>query len=571
MLNHPGTAPVTVLLSACVLLSPVHALDITVDCTSPHQTIHGFGTCIMDWRTNPNVQDLYDDPVFQHNYIDTMGMSVVRVVVAPEIIFTGGEPMDYDSISYLEAPWDFERGRVLYDWSRDSAGNPHYEFGRVDSGYSRAEQVVHWARDINAIDSTVKFIGTPWSPPAWMKRKDWTTVAGDSLSITSRGGILLPEYYRHFGKFLAEWVKGMKAVYDVDIYAMSLQNEPLFSQSYNSCTYTRYQGPDDPGTYYEAFKEVVQVFDEEGLGDMRWFGAEDMTKFPERAFDYVRGILEDPSTRPSLTAVAAHGYSDGVQSVTDPADDLKLWGFIEPYGKEYWMTETGGGEWVWPAALEDTPSMLHNMLTYGHCSLVAFWQIAGAEVSGHELMDYDRHTKKSYSFMHFSKFIQPDAVRVDVTPCDSQQVSASAYYHPADSTMAVVLLNHATSQATVAIDLIDFTGSSFEQYRTSADDDFERLADLPLNGGGLALDLPAQSVVTLTGTGSSVTLAASAPRADVPHLRSRPRSATPVRTYDIAGRLVGRNHPGARAAGARIVVKRRGARPVLEMPQTPTR
>ncbi|MBD3239820.1 MAG: hypothetical protein GF331_04490 [Chitinivibrionales bacterium] len=568
MICHLAKASAAALVSTAFLASPAHALDIAVDCTTPHQTIHGFGTCIMDWRTNPNVQDLYDDPAFQHNYVDTMGMSVVRVVVEPEILFTGGAPMDYDSISYLKEPWDFERCRVRYEWSRDAQDNPHYEFGVVDSGYSKAEQVVHWARDISAIDSTVKFIATPWSPPAWMKRKDWTTLAGDSLAIPSRGGILLPQYYRHFGKFLAEWVKGMKAVYDVDIYAVSLQNEPLFSQSYNSCTYTRYSGPDSPGTYYEAFKEVVQVFQEEGLGDMRWFGAEDMTKFPERSFDYVRAILDDPVTRPYLTAVAAHGYSDGVQSVTDPADDLKLWEFIEPYGKEYWMTETGGGEWLWPLALEDTPSMLHNMLTYGHCALVAFWQIAGAQVSGHELMDYDQHTKKSYSFMHFSKFIRPNAVRVDASPSDSQQVSASAYYHPAESTMTVVLLNHATSQTSITISFTDFTGSSFQQYRTSADDDFQQLADLAMNGGSLSLDLAAQSVVTLTGIGSSTSLAAQNPTPGSYLPGEAKNHHTPNAVYDIAGRLIGRNQGGRRSAGACIIVKNGRARPIMEMRST---
>lgn len=514
------------------------ALDITVDCTVSHQIVHGLGTCTMDWRTNPNVQDLYDDPAFQHNYVDTMGMSVVRVVVSPEILFTGGEPMDYDSISYLKEPWDFERGRVRYKWSRDADGNPHYEFPVVDSNYSRAKQAVHWPRDINRIDSTVKFIATPWSPPAWMKRIDWTTTAGDSLAIPSRGGILLPEYYRHFGKFLVEWVKGMKAVYDVDIYAMSLQNEPLFSQSYNSCTYSRYHGPDQPGTYYQAFKEVVQVFEEEGLGDMRWFGPEDMTKFPERTFDYVRPILEDPETAPYLTAVAAHGYSDGVQSVTDPADDLKLWEFIEPHEKEYWMTETGGAEWLWPQALAATPSMLHNMFSYGHCSLVAFWQIAGAEVSGHELMDYDEHTKKSYSFMHFSKFIRPEAVRVDVAPIDSEKVSASAYYHPVEATMTVVLLNHNTSPKTVDLTFNDFDGSTLEHYRTNATDDFAKLADISVSGNTASVDIPGQSVITLMGSGSSSSLAA-APRREPAGVTRRSSVSTGTRSvYDIRGRIV---------------------------------
>lgn len=78
-----GISPITrtlpLVFAAC---SPDYPAAVTVDCSKPHQVVHGLGTCLMDWRTKPNVQDLFDYPAFRHNYVDTMGLHVVRLPVS---------------------------------------------------------------------------------------------------------------------------------------------------------------------------------------------------------------------------------------------------------------------------------------------------------------------------------------------------------------------------------------------------------------------------------------------------------------------------------------------------------
>ena len=68
---------------------------------------------------------------------------------------------------------------------------------------------------------------SPWSPPGWMKDN------GDML----RGGKLKPEYYeswaRYYGKFIHAYEKE-----GIPIWGVTVQNEPLASQAWESCIYT---------------------------------------------------------------------------------------------------------------------------------------------------------------------------------------------------------------------------------------------------------------------------------------------------------------------------------------------
>ena len=68
---------------------------------------------------------------------------------------------------------------------------------------------------------------SPWSPPAWMK---------DNNSML-HGGKLKPEYYetwaRYYGKFIHAYEKE-----GIPIWGLTVQNEPMASQSWESCIYT---------------------------------------------------------------------------------------------------------------------------------------------------------------------------------------------------------------------------------------------------------------------------------------------------------------------------------------------
>lgn len=68
---------------------------------------------------------------------------------------------------------------------------------------------------ILAINPDIKLMGSPWSPPVWMKDN------GKSV-----GGSLLPQYYAAYSKYFVKYIQAMKAE-GITIDAITPQNEPL--------------------------------------------------------------------------------------------------------------------------------------------------------------------------------------------------------------------------------------------------------------------------------------------------------------------------------------------------------
>jgi len=70
-------------------------------------------------------------------------------------------------------------------------------------------------KEILKISPELKLMGSPWSPPVWMKdNKD------------TRGGSLLPEYQAVYANYLAKYIQEM-AKQGITIDALTIQNEPL--------------------------------------------------------------------------------------------------------------------------------------------------------------------------------------------------------------------------------------------------------------------------------------------------------------------------------------------------------
>ncbi len=76
-------------------------------------------------------------------------------------------------------------------------------------------QLIPVLREILAIRPSLKLMGSPWSPPVWMKDN------GDT-----RGGSLLPAMEPIYARYLAKYVEAM-AARGITIDALTIQNEPL--------------------------------------------------------------------------------------------------------------------------------------------------------------------------------------------------------------------------------------------------------------------------------------------------------------------------------------------------------
>jgi len=69
-------------------------------------------------------------------------------------------------------------------------------------------------KEVLAINPNIKIMGSPWSPPVWMKDN------GSSI-----GGGLLPQYYHVYAAYFVKYIQAMQAK-GIKIDAVTIQNEP---------------------------------------------------------------------------------------------------------------------------------------------------------------------------------------------------------------------------------------------------------------------------------------------------------------------------------------------------------
>ncbi|HWH72275.1 MAG TPA: glycoside hydrolase family 30 beta sandwich domain-containing protein, partial [Candidatus Sulfotelmatobacter sp.] len=93
-------------------------------------------------------------------------------------------------------------------------GETDPELAKFNLGPDRAD-VIPVLKEILAINPRLKILGSPWSPPAWMKTNHDT-----------RGGGLKPECYPAYARYFVKYIQGMKAE-GIPIDAITVQNEPL--------------------------------------------------------------------------------------------------------------------------------------------------------------------------------------------------------------------------------------------------------------------------------------------------------------------------------------------------------
>jgi O-glycosyl hydrolase len=73
----------------------------------------------------------------------------------------------------------------------------------------------------------IRFLASPWSPPAWMKTNN----------NMLQGGKLKKEYSQTWADYFVKYVKAYEAA-GIPIWGISVQNEAMATQVWESCIYT---------------------------------------------------------------------------------------------------------------------------------------------------------------------------------------------------------------------------------------------------------------------------------------------------------------------------------------------
>ena len=122
-----------------------------------------------------------------------------------------------NKLSFLRQPIgasDFVEG-PHYTYDDLPAGRTDYRMRRFSIAHDRAE-ILPLLRQALALNPQIKVIGSPWSPPAWMKTNQ--SLVGGRLIDT-------PRIYAAYARYLVKFVKAYERA-GVPIYALTVQNEP---------------------------------------------------------------------------------------------------------------------------------------------------------------------------------------------------------------------------------------------------------------------------------------------------------------------------------------------------------
>ena len=126
-------------------------------------------------------------------------------------------PREGNGLSFLRQPMgasDFVAGD-FYTYDDLPPGRTDYDMSRFSIAHDRA-QILPLLRQALGLNPRLKVIGSPWSPPAWMKTNG--SLIGGRLIDDPR---IYAAYARYFVKFVQAYERA-----GVPVYAVTVQNEP---------------------------------------------------------------------------------------------------------------------------------------------------------------------------------------------------------------------------------------------------------------------------------------------------------------------------------------------------------
>jgi O-glycosyl hydrolase len=283
---------------------------------------------------------------------------------------------------------------------------------------------------------------SPWSPPAFMK----------SNNNMLKGGTLLPEYFQSWANYYSKFIKAYTNE-GMPIWGITVQNEPMATQKWESCIFTAEAERDFLKNY------LGPTLKKEGLGDKKivvWDHNRDLIN--QRA----NVIFSDPEASKYAWGIGFHWYEtwtggdpmfDNISRVQEAYPSKKIlftegcaesfdskkyqfWANGEKYGKSI-INDLNNGTVGWT----DWNILLDQNGGPNHVGNFCFAPIH-ADVNTGELT----YTPSYYYIGHFSKFIRPEAKRVSTVV--SRSILLSTTFKNSDGSMVTVVMNKSDKKVT---------------------------------------------------------------------------------------------------------------------------
>ena len=332
------------------------------------------------------------------------------------------------------------------------------ELNTFNIDHDRQYRIPMIKRAIKAAGGELLLYVSPWSPPAFMKTN------GSML----QGGKLLPEYRQSWANYYAKFIKAYEAE-GMPIWGLTIQNEPMATQTWESCIYTAEEERDFLKDY------LGPTLEKQGLGDKKivvWDHNRDLMVNRSNV------IFDDAEASKYAWGTGFHWYEtwtgaeplfENVGIVNNAYPDKNLMfteGCIEKFDAAKYQ--------FWPNAERYGEQMIHDF----NNGTVAWtdWNILLDENGGPNHVGNfcfapvhaDTRTKEliftpSYYYIgQFSKFIRPAARRISTASSRSSLLSTS--FKNTDGSFATVVMNKTDE----AIEYNLFVGSDKASFKIPA-------------------------------------------------------------------------------------------------------
>jgi len=350
--------------------------------------------------------------------------------------FDKADGIGYSLIRTTIHSCDFSSESYTYVSDEDKA------LGTFNIDHDKKHRIPLIKKIIETAGGKIPLYVSPWSPPAFMK---------DSKNML-RGGKLLPEFYPSWAQYYTKFIKAYEGL-DIPIWGLTVQNEPMATQTWESCIYTAEEERDFLKNH------LGPTLKKEGLGDKKiivWDHNRDLINHRAEV------ILSDPEASQYVWGIGFHWYEtwtggepmfSNLDQVHESYPDKNLiftegcnekfdstryqyWPNAERYGKSM-INDFNQGTVAWT----DWNLLLDETGGPNHVNNLCFAPVHADTRTGELIF-----TPSYYYIGHFSKFIRPNAKRVSTAPSRSTLLSTS--FLNEGGTMVTVVMNMTSKPVT---------------------------------------------------------------------------------------------------------------------------
>jgi glucosylceramidase len=309
------------------------------------------------------------------------------------------------------------------------------ELKTFDIGHDKKYRIPFIKEAIAAAGGKLTLYASPWSPPAFMK---------DNHNVL-QGGKLLPAYYQSWANFFVKFIKAYEKE-GVPVWGLTVQNEPMAAQRWESCKFTAQEEKDFVKKY------LGPTLHKNGMGNKKliiWDHNRDLL------YQRASTFLHDPEAAKYVWGIGFHWYEtwskagpqfENVRLTHQAFPDKNLL-FTEGCNESYDANRVND----WALGERYGVSMINDF----NAGTVGFtdWNILLDEKGGPNHVGNfcfapvhaDTHTgtitytNAYYYIGHFSKFIQPGAKRI-ASSASRDKLLTTAFRNP-NGTIAVMVMN----------------------------------------------------------------------------------------------------------------------------------